>query len=100
MNEPRNLTAETLHAAMTAAIGTAARRAWRQLTPDWQAAEAEVALLAAVTTVQQHRPDLDERGAVLELFRLGILTRGRDGNMVTRVPALADPLPATSSRAN
>lgn len=100
MTESNALTAETLHAAMTAAIGTAARRAWRQLAPDWQQAEAEVALIAAVTTVQQHRPDLDERGAVLELLRLGILARGSNGNMVTSVPALADPLAPISSRAN
>jgi len=98
--EAAPLTVEILHAEMAAAIGRAARRAWRELHPRWRDAEAEVGLAAAVALVQRHRPDLDEPGIAAELHRLGVVEPGSEGRMSVRVPALPDPLPPASERAN
>jgi hypothetical protein len=77
-------------------LGRAARRAWRQLVPDWRDREAELVLVFAVAAVSRRRPELSDATVLAELQRLGIVAEGG----AVRVPELPGevPVPFSGSR--
>lgn len=84
------MSAKDLLAEIELELGRAARRAWRQLQPDWRAIEADVALATAVAAMHRMRPELSAEATLAELHRLELVAMG-PGGVVVKVPELPHP---------